>query len=154
MEYDFNFQLEIRGPCLLAGEKELLRLAGAQRSPKVERGLQTQRPPGRGKKRLARKPIIPDRRQAKAHRAKWTPISHSPNKLPTDKPLPKPLTPIPVASLGNVHQGMMVLGPLLVVTVTKLLPGSHWVSSNLLKPGYHPKDSWVHPGNEYIKLPK
>lgn len=25
MEYEFNFQLEIRGPCLLAGERELPR---------------------------------------------------------------------------------------------------------------------------------
>lgn len=29
MEYEFNFQLEIRGPCLLAGEQSCLDLNGA-----------------------------------------------------------------------------------------------------------------------------
>lgn len=35
MEYDFNFQLEIRGPCLLAGDRQLPRLEGSgEGSPK------------------------------------------------------------------------------------------------------------------------
>lgn len=36
MEYEFNFQLEIRGPCLLAGEREL------PRSRETLEGIETQ----------------------------------------------------------------------------------------------------------------
>ena len=41
MEYEFNFQLEIRGPCLLAGERSCLDPDGAEkkiRGPGVGRG--------------------------------------------------------------------------------------------------------------------
>lgn len=41
MEYEFKFQLEIRGPCLLAGKREIPRHRDRQRRPR-ETGLQAQ----------------------------------------------------------------------------------------------------------------
>lgn len=61
MEYEFNFQLEIRGPCLLAGERALPRPKETKKTKGD--GVSDPKPPERlGDKKSQRSPI-PDRSQ-------------------------------------------------------------------------------------------
>lgn len=64
MEYEFKFQLEIRGPCLLAGKGEMPRHRERQRSPgERDRASGPKSPERWGRGQSAGRPPNPDRSQ-------------------------------------------------------------------------------------------
>lgn len=107
MEYEFNFQLEIRGPCLLAGEREL---------PRPGWGWKEDSRPRRVGERKGRegKLASPDGRQPEAHvpRPRFLLTSMRPKMSLSQGQVSRLSPPSPQwLPQGNVHEDMAVRSP-------------------------------------------